>query len=130
MNDLELVLMHKLGKGGGGTSDYNALTNKPSINNHVLAGDQSSADLGIVEPRLDTATGNIYFGADLVGRKLSKPEYDALATKLDIYYLTFQPAAPTRETKINEQLKELIEDPLEWGDKVPDPEPTKGGDGE
>lgn len=114
----------------GGVSNYNDLTNKPSINNHVLAGNQSSADLGIVEPRLDTTTGSIYFGADLVGRKLSKPDYDALTTKSDIYYLTFQPAAPTRGTKINEQFKELIEDPLERGDKIPDPEPTKGGDGE
>lgn len=33
-----------------GTSDYNDLENKPSINGHVLEGDQSSEDLGINIP--------------------------------------------------------------------------------
>lgn len=32
--------------GGGGTSDYNDLTNKPSINNVTLTGDKSLSDLG------------------------------------------------------------------------------------
>lgn len=47
MNDLELVLLHKLGKGGSGTSDYNNLTNKPQINGVTLVGDKSLSDLGI-----------------------------------------------------------------------------------
>lgn len=33
--------------GGGGTSDYSDLTNKPSINNVTLTGNKSLADLGI-----------------------------------------------------------------------------------
>ena len=33
--------------GGGGTSDYSALTNKPSINNVTLSGDKSLSDLGV-----------------------------------------------------------------------------------
>ena len=33
--------------GGGGTSDYTKLTNKPSINSVTLAGNKSLADLGI-----------------------------------------------------------------------------------
>lgn len=35
--------------GGGGTSDYTDLTNKPKINNVTLAGNKSLSDLGIVE---------------------------------------------------------------------------------
>ena len=36
-------------QGGGGTSDYTDLTNKPQINGHTLSGNQSAADLGIKE---------------------------------------------------------------------------------
>ena len=35
---------------GGGTSDYNALTNKPSINGVTLDGDKSTDQLGISIP--------------------------------------------------------------------------------
>lgn len=35
------------GGGEGGTTDYNALDNKPAINGHTLRGDISSEDLGI-----------------------------------------------------------------------------------
>ena len=44
-------------KGGGGTSDYNALENKPRINGHQLIGDKASeADLDI--PEADPLTSN------------------------------------------------------------------------
>ena len=33
--------------GGGGTTDYNDLTNKPSINGHTLSGDMTSDDIGV-----------------------------------------------------------------------------------
>lgn len=33
--------------GGGGTSDYTGLTNKPQINGHTLSGNQSATDLGL-----------------------------------------------------------------------------------
>lgn len=35
--------------GGGGTSDYTDLANKPKINNVTLAGNKSLSDLGIVD---------------------------------------------------------------------------------
>ncbi len=35
--------------GSGGTSDYNDLTNKPSINSVTLSGDQTGSDLGLVD---------------------------------------------------------------------------------
>lgn len=37
--------MFQLGGGGGGTTDYDDLSNKPSINGHTLEGDSSTADL-------------------------------------------------------------------------------------
>lgn len=40
--------------------------------------------------RLDTTTGDIYFGQTRVGRKMSQADYDVLATKDSIYYLTYQ----------------------------------------
>lgn len=39
--------------GGGGTSDYEDLTNKPSINGVELVGDKTSEELGIEIPSLD-----------------------------------------------------------------------------
>lgn len=35
------------GSGGGGTSNYNDLTNKPSINNVTLSGNKTAGDLGL-----------------------------------------------------------------------------------
>ena len=35
------------GSGSGGTTDYNALTNKPSINGITLTGNKTPFDLGI-----------------------------------------------------------------------------------
>lgn len=44
-------------EGGGGTTDYNALENKPRINGHQLIGDKrSEADLDI--PEADPLTSN------------------------------------------------------------------------
>ena len=40
----------KNGGGGGATTDYNDLTNKPSINSQVLTGNKSLADLGAATP--------------------------------------------------------------------------------
>lgn len=44
------------GGGGGGTSNYNDLTNKPSINSVTLSGNKSLADLGIVIPTVNNST--------------------------------------------------------------------------
>lgn len=43
------------GSGGGGTSNYNQLTNKPSINSVTLSGNKTSADLGLQDAiQIDT----------------------------------------------------------------------------
>lgn len=36
---------------GSGVSDYNLLENRPSVNGHVLEGDQTAAELGLVGSR-------------------------------------------------------------------------------
>ena len=45
-DDLNPVWLDQ-GGGGGGTSNYNNLTNKPRINGVILSGDKSGADLGL-----------------------------------------------------------------------------------
>ena len=44
-----LELKAAIDSGGGGTSDYNELVNKPSINGEELVGDKTSQDLGLAE---------------------------------------------------------------------------------
>lgn len=43
--------------GGGGTSDYTALTNKPSINGVTLSGNKTSAQLNITDTTYTAGTG-------------------------------------------------------------------------
>ena len=58
------------GGGGGGTSDYTELTNKPEINGNTLSGNKTGAQLGLVD------TEN--------GKGLSENDFtDALKDKLD-----------------------------------------------
>lgn len=51
---LNKIVENGTGGGGGGTTNYNALENKPQINSHELSGNKSSADLGL-QPTLTTA---------------------------------------------------------------------------
>ena len=45
--------------GGGGTSDYSALTNKPSINSTTLSGNKTSSDLGLAAASHTHTTSDI-----------------------------------------------------------------------
>ena len=42
------------GGGSGGTTNYNDLTNKPSINGIVLSGNKTAEDLGLIQQNGDT----------------------------------------------------------------------------
>lgn len=47
-----LIELGEVISGGGGTTDYNDLENKPSINNVTLSGNKTLSDLGIVNPMI------------------------------------------------------------------------------
>lgn len=57
----ELLIELNTGGGGGGTTNYNELENKPSINGHTITGDKSSEDY------------DIYSGTDDYNQLLNKP---------------------------------------------------------
>lgn len=79
----------KSGGGGGGTSDYDELTNKPSINSVTLSGNKTTSDLGIDEvPNITsnddgkvlTATYNEGTGSYAWGNLSSTAVTNALST--------------------------------------------------
>ncbi len=76
------------GGGGGGTSDYNDLTNKPSIANVTLSGNKTLADLGIAASAdlATVATTGAY--SDLTG----KPNLATVATSGAYSDLTGRPS--------------------------------------
>ena len=76
--------------GGGGTSDYNDLDNKPKINNVTLSGNKTSHDLGLMpETTLATvATSGDY--DDLI----DKPVLSEVATTGDYEDLINKPVIP------------------------------------
>ena len=47
MDMYDILLARNLGSGGGGTTNYNALSNKPEINGVPLQGNKSFGDLGL-----------------------------------------------------------------------------------
>ena len=50
--------------GGGGTSNYNLLTNKPSINGHTVEGNMSTDDLDIDQPLTTGQLNNLLANLD------------------------------------------------------------------
>jgi len=59
MDALSYLLGKKSG-GGGGTFNYNDLSNKPSINDVTLSGNKSSEDLGLASKTyVDNLVGDI-----------------------------------------------------------------------
>ena len=69
-----------LSGGGGGTSDYPDLTNKPSINGHTLLGNQTGADLGLANSSDIPTITDTYSGtsSDGMSGKAVKSAIDAL----------------------------------------------------
>lgn len=47
MDMYDILLARQLGSGGGGTTNYNALSNKPEINGVPLQGNKTTEDLGL-----------------------------------------------------------------------------------
>ena len=63
MNPLLAVLLAKIKSGGGGTKNYNDLTNKPKINGVEVSGDKTSTDYKISSgtAQVDHGTSNTTF---------------------------------------------------------------------
>lgn len=64
--------------GGGGTSNYNDLTNKPSINSVTLSGDKTLSDLGAVAASQGAGNAGKFLGIDNTGAvvAMSLPVYN------------------------------------------------------
>lgn len=102
-----LLTKAKPGGGGGGTSNYNDLTNKPTLNGVTIEGDKTSEDYGIVAPtpqqQLETYIEN-YYALRRTGKiyqtKLWKFASNPTSTGeklLDNAGLVFEPSTDTEE---------------------------------
>ena len=102
------------GSGGGGTSDYDDLTNKPSINNVELIGNKTASDLGLASASdipevpvqsVNGKTGVVVLSASDVGAYVKPatgiPKTDlssAVQTSLDKADTALQAVPPTYRT--------------------------------
>lgn len=91
-------------QGGGGTSDYDLLDNKPSINSVTLTGNQTTSDLGLFsgdyddltnKPTIPAAQVNSDWNASSgVAEILNKPTLATVATSGSYNDLTDKPTIP------------------------------------
>ena len=95
-----------LSGGGGGTSDYPDLNNKPSINGHTLLGNQTGADLGLasssdiptVDQTYDATSTHAQSGtavASAISGKADSASLATVATSGSYNDLTDKPTIPT-----------------------------------
>lgn len=97
MNFYDVLFAEKLGGGGGGTSDYTQLTNKPQVNGVTLTGNKSTADLGIVEPWVGTAaeyaqqSASIPVGTPIIITDDEDPDYITFANGKRLYLTNAEP---------------------------------------
>ena len=64
------------GSGGGGSSNYNDLSNKPSINSVTLSGNKSGADLGLIDAPSSPTTGQFLSWSGSAWVAASLPVYN------------------------------------------------------
>lgn len=91
--------------GGGGTSDYSDLSNKPSIENVTLSGNKSASDLGLAK-LTDLADFITKTVDDLVNyytksQSYSKTEVDAIVTAIKNSRFEVVATLPTSDIKTN-----------------------------
>ena len=113
----EVNLVGTFGETGGGTTNYNDLINKPSINNVTLQGNKTGSQLGLVsstdlatvatsgnyndlinKPTIPAAQVNSDWNASSgVAEILNKPTLAAVATSGDYDDLTNKPTIPAAQ---------------------------------
>ena len=69
-----ILTINSTGGGSGGTTDYSALTNKPSINNVTLSGNKTISDLGL-QPAGNYVTDTDYATEIKAGLVRTDPEF-------------------------------------------------------
>ena len=86
-DDVYGILHKKIGSGGGegGTSDYNALANKPKLNGVEIVGNKTSADYKIVSSEQGAENNGKFLGVGADGNVIpvSKPSYTATEVGAD-----------------------------------------------
>ena len=76
---------------GGGTSDYDSLSNRPQVNSVTLTGNKSSSDLGVADETHSHTTSDI----------TDFPSLATVATTGDYDDLTDKPTIPTKVSDLN-----------------------------
>lgn len=67
--------------GSGGTTDYNQLSNRPSINGHVLTGNQSNAALGIPTKTSELTNDSGFVNSSSLATVATSGSYNDLTNK-------------------------------------------------
>ena len=96
--------------GGGGTSDYTDLTNKPKINNVELSGNKTTSDLGIVIPDVSNF---ITKDANNLTYYTKSSDLSNVATSGSYTDLSNKPDLSTKQDKIDSSHKlssDLVDD--------------------
>lgn len=92
------------GSGGGGTSDYALLTNKPSINGVTLSGNKTTSDIGISIPtttsELTNNSGFITNAVDNLSNYTKTSDLHAVATSGSYNDLSNKPTIPSKTSDL------------------------------
>lgn len=93
---LNKIVENGTGGGGGGTTNYNALENKPQINSHELSGNKSSSDLGLQAALTETQLAAVNSGIDStkvqqISTNTTNISSFKKATGANVYYQETQP---------------------------------------
>lgn len=94
--------------GGGGTTDYNALQNKPSINGVTLQGNKTDAELGITTALMDELNVTTTVGGAKSGTKYDTGERLEKVLR-DILNPVINPTLTNPSASINTNIPTLLE---------------------
>lgn len=115
MNPLLAVLLAKIKSGGGGTKNYNDLTNKPTINGVELTGEKSLEDIGAVGENQGTSNAGKVLGIGPDGMVAPMDSPGNLEKMIENYY------AMRRTGKIYQtKLWKYASNPTSTGEKLLD----------
>lgn len=102
------------GGGSGGTSNYNALTNRPAINGTTLSGDKQSSDLGLYSAAQGSAlAGRVgTLEQQLVDLDITGLQTDVSGLRTDVSALTTAVSAVQNQSNSNKSRLDTVETDL------------------